>query len=94
MSQSKPVIVTTKHRGVFFGHLNSDQNETNNSLVLTDCRNVIHWSADTKGFLGLASDGPGSGSKIGATAPRVLIHDITSLADCTEKASKAFGEWQ
>ena len=94
MSESKAVIVTTAHRGVFFGYLNGDQDETSKSLSLTNCRNVIYWSSDTKGFLGLASDGPGNNSKIGATAPRVRLHDITSLADCTEKASKAFGAWE
>ncbi|TPV94879.1 MAG: hypothetical protein B7733_13160 [Myxococcales bacterium FL481] len=87
-----PVLVTTVHRGVFFGRLSEDQDENNKTLVLTGCRNVIYW-AGSRGFLGLAERGPDDGSRIGAMAPRVRLHDITSVSECTPEAAKKFEEW-
>lgn len=89
----KAVLVTTEHRGVFFGELEDDTDQAARSLTLKNCRNAIYWSGD-KGFLGLASDGPQNGSRIGSTAPNVLLHDITSVSACTDKAATAFREWK
>lgn len=88
----RPVIVTTEFRGVFYGRLSDDQDEAAKSLVLTECRNAIYWSG-SRGFLGLASHGPESESKVGTTAPRVLLHGVTSVTDCTEAAAKAWEGW-
>lgn len=90
---SRPVVVTTAHRGVFFGFLSADQDESARSLILTDCRNVIYWSG-TRGFLGLSSHGPEEGSRIGSTAPRVLLHDVTSVADCTDEAAERWRSFE
>ncbi len=88
----KPVIITTAHRGVFFGDLSDDQNENDKTLVLKNCRNVIYWSG-RRGFLGLAAHGPEDGSKIGSSAPHVRLHDVTSVSQCTDQAAEAFREW-
>ena len=90
--QTKAVLVTTAHRGVFYGRLAEGQDENDRTLVLEDCRNVIYWQGPA-GFLGLAADGPAEGSRIGAAAPRVRLHDITSLTDCTEAAAARFESW-
>ena len=90
---NKAVIVTTQHRGVFFGRLENGQDETARSLVLVGCRNAMYWSG-TRGFLGLASHGPEPESKIGATAPRVLLHDVTSITDCTDVAAEKWESWK
>ena len=90
--QIKAVLVTTAHRGVFYGRLAAGQDENDRTLVLEDCRNVIYWQGPA-GFLGLAAEGPAEGSRIGAAAPRVRLHDITSLTDCTEAAAARFESW-
>jgi hypothetical protein len=90
----KSVIVTTQHRGVFYGVLNTDeQPESDRTLILNNCRNAIYW-AGSRGFLGLASDGPEKGSRVGSTAPRVVLHDVTSVSDCTPKAAQAWEGWK
>jgi hypothetical protein len=89
---SKPVIVTTAHRGVFYGCLSDDQDMAAKTLILAGCRNAIYW-AGKKGFLGLASDGPDDGSKIGSMAPRVMLHDVTSVSECTETAAEKWESW-
>lgn len=95
MAKSKtiPVLVTTAHRGVFFGHLDAEEDETERSLVLTDCRNAIYW-AGKRGFLGLASHGPDEGSRIGTAAPRVLLHDVTSVTHCSAEAAAKWENWK
>lgn len=86
----KPVVVTTQHRGVFFGFIDPAF-ENERTLDITEVRNCISWSASIGGFMGLAAVGPNRDCKIGKQAPRVVLHDITSVLDCTEEAVKA---WQ
>ena len=90
--ERKAVLVTTESRGVFFGYLEEGQDESSRELVLCQCRNAIYW-AGKKGFLGLASDGPDEGSRIGVTATRVRLHGVTSLTECTAAAAKKWSEW-
>lgn len=84
-----PVLVTTQYRGVFFGFVDPVE-KANKSLTLTDCRCCISWAASVGGFLGLAAVGPNRDCKIGTQAPSVLLHDITSVTDCTEAAVEAW----
>lgn len=85
-----PVLVTTQFRGVFFGFVDP-KDKPNKSLTLTDCRCCISWASSVGGFLGLAATGPNRDCKIGTQAPSVLLHDVTSVTDCTEEAVQA---WQ
>ena len=85
--KAKPVLVTTEHRGVFFGFLES---RIGNSVVLQGARCAIYWN--TKGgFLELAQIGPNDGSRIGSAAPRLELFDVTSIADVTPEAVE---KWQ
>lgn len=76
------VLVTTEHRGVFFGYATDVSGDT---IDLRAARNCIYWPSSTKGFLGLASDGPGEGSKIGPAA-NLQLRKITSVAQVTPEA--------
>ena len=80
----KAVLVTTAHRGVFFGFLES---RDGNSVVLSQARCAIKWST-TGGFLELAHVGPNKNSKIGSPAPRIELFDVTSIADVTPEATE------
>lgn len=83
-SIGRPVLVTTAHRGVFFGYAKHTKGPI---IKLARARNCIYWSADVRGFLGLAETGPSSSCKIGARAD-VELRDITSVAEVTEAAAK------
>lgn len=86
-----PVLVTTEHRGVFFGFAESKEaTESKASIRLKKVRNCIYWSSDVGGFLGLASKGPTESCRIGREAPSVLLHDITSVTECSEEAVSAW----
>lgn len=80
----RAVLVTTTHRGVFFGYATDTDGA---AIQLRAARNCIYWSADNKGFLGLASHGPTSSAKVGPAAD-LQLRDITSVAEVTEEAVK------
>ena len=44
---ARPVVVTTAHRGVFFGYTDDADGE---QVALTRSRLCIYWSADVQGF--------------------------------------------
>lgn len=64
--KSRPVLVTTEYRGVFFGYATETDGET---IKLDNARNCLYWSTDVMGFLGLAATGPTAGCRIGPPAP-------------------------
>lgn len=81
-SGERAVLVTTVHRGVFFGYATDTTGET---IFLRRCRNAVYWVGGVKGFLGLASTGPLDGSRIGPAAD-VTLRSITSVAEVTAGA--------
>ena len=90
--KERAVLVTTAHRGVFFGYAAEEFKEQQNGLLcgsLRAARNCIYWPAGNKGFLGLASDGPMSGAKVGPAAD-IELRDITCVAECTDAAVVAW----
>lgn len=91
---NRPVIVTTAHRGVFFGYLVGEP--AKKKVLLTNARNCVYWSEQLRGFIGLADSGPGSGCKVGPKAPEITLFDVTSVVVCTEAAAAAWEKapWQ
>ena len=87
-----PVLVTTAHRGVFFGFVETRESvESKEKIWLTNARNCIRWSSSVGGFLGLANVGPVS-ALVGKSVSELLLHDITSVAICSESAAAAWVE--
>jgi len=81
--EQKPVVVTTKYRGVFFGYL-SDRD--GNRVVIAKARNCLCWSRQTRGFIGLSTDGPNSECRIGPASPSLELFGVTSISDVTPQA--------
>lgn len=88
--RQRAVLVTTDkdRRGVFYGF--SSASIGDDIVVLTRARNVVYWSRDCRGVFGLAANGPSNGCKIGPEVSRIEINGVTSIADCTRAAVKAF----
>lgn len=78
------VIVTTEHRGVFFGYAKPSDIDKD-VIPLTRARLCIYWSADVKGFMGLAANGPTEGCRIGPAAD-IKIRKITAVLSVTPEA--------
>lgn len=83
----RPVIVTTAHRGVFYGEVKGETSGP--QIVLRNCRMAIRWGT-TKGLWELAATGPTDRSKISAVAPQVELRDITAVLDVTPAAAEAW----
>lgn len=80
--KERAVLVTTAHRGVFFGYASKTDGET---ITLKRARICVYWSSDLRGFMGLASAGPSNGCKIGPAAD-IELRAITSVVAVTPEA--------
>jgi Domain of unknown function (DUF6948) len=80
----RAVLVTTAHRGVFFGYASETSGET---IKLRAARLCVYWSADLRGFMGLASAGPNGSCKVGPAAD-LELRNITAVVEVSEAAVK------
>jgi len=82
----RPVIVTTEHRGVFYGMASNTSEET---IHLKDARMVIYFGT-TRGLMQLAEEGPTSKSKISAKAD-IEVRKVTAVIEVSPAAQT---KWQ
>jgi len=82
----RAVLVTTAHRGVFFGYAKNTAGET---IHLRAARLCVYWSADLRGFMGLAAHGPSSSCRIGPAAD-IELRNITAVVAVSPKAVEAW----
>lgn len=86
----KPVLVTTQHRGVFFGYMEEQARSTLPAeLMLYRARNCIYWDSTVKGFMGLSANGPTARCRIGPEAD-ITLYDITSVSAVSPLAVTAW----
>lgn len=83
----RPVLVTTAHRGVFFGYAEDTIGET---IALKRSRLAVYWSADCKGFMGLAANGPTADCRIGPPAD-ITLRNITAVVEID---AAAVAKWE
>ena len=81
----RPVLVTTTHRGVFFGYARSIDGET---IALERARLCLRWRG-IKGFMALASSGPGPQCLIGPAAD-IVLRDISAVVSVSPEAVAAW----
>lgn len=86
-SGERAVVVTTEHRGVFFGYATDTDGE---AIELKRARLCLKWTAEVKGFMGLAATGPTRGCRIGPAVPGITLRKITSVLEVTPEAVKAW----
>ncbi len=82
----RAVLVTTAHRGVFFGYATDTDGK---DIKLKKARNCVYWSVDVKGFLGLAKTGPTASCRIGPPAD-IDLRDVTCVAEVSTEATAAW----
>lgn len=87
-----PVVVTTEHKGVFFGYMNKGHSKDVLSVRLERARMCVYWSAEMKGVVGLAATGPNHRCKIGPAAPAITLQKVTSIMECSPEATRAWEE--
>lgn len=87
-----PLVVTTAHKGVFFGYGVPSAAKT---IRLEKARMAVYWPPANKGVLGLAATGPLQGSRIGPAVPGITLSDVTSVMETSKEAAEKFesGPW-
>lgn len=78
----RPVIVTTEHKGVFFGYADDTTGATVN---LKRARMAIYFGT-TRGVMELAETGPTDKSRISARAD-LELRKITAVLEVTQEAT-------
>lgn len=90
VTQGKPVVVTTEHKGVFFGFATGPTAGAD-TIELLHGQMCVYWSQGVKGVLGLAATGPDKQCKVTAPVPRIELSKVTAVMDATSEAVTA---WQ
>lgn len=85
-----PIMVTTLHKGVFFGYYPADGDREATTVTLEKAQMAVYWPPEQRGVLGLAANGPVDGSRITPAVPEITLQDVTSLTVCSEEAAKAW----
>jgi hypothetical protein len=87
--KERAVLVTTAHKGVFFGYTTETSGPT---IKLKRARNCVYWPPSNQGFMGLAEHGPKDGARIGPRAD-IELRNITSVSEVTPEAVKRWEDF-
>ncbi len=87
----RAVIVTTAHKGIFFGWATDTDGA---SIKLRAARLCVYWTSDLRGFMGLAANGPSNSCRVGPPAD-ITLRDITAVLEVTPLAVEKWekGPW-
>ena len=88
MNAKKPLIVTTEHRGVFFGYGVPSDKPT---IELENARMCVYWTTEMKGVFGLAARGPQPGCRIGPAVAKIILRDVTAVVEASLQAA---AQWE
>lgn len=83
-----PILVTTSHRGVFFGYVESLDSVHGETITLRNARNCLYWSSAVRGFLGLAGTGPNKDCRVGPKVLTLTLRNVTAVALATAEAAQ------
>lgn len=87
-NNNKALLVTTAHKGVFFGY---GTPTTESTIRLERARMCVYWTVECRGVLGLAVTGPTANCKIGPAVPSIILREVTSI---TEVSDEAIAQWE
>jgi hypothetical protein len=91
-----PVVVTTEHRGVFFGWREPGpvflHPADAKAMTLTDAQMCVYWAEDVKGVLGLASHGPTRHCKVTRPVASLTVTEVTGVLDASDEAVKSWAD--
>ncbi len=80
-----PLMVTTAHKGVFFGYGETTDADT---IRLEKARMCVYWSQDMKGIMGLASQGPSKSCRVGPAVAAITLQGVTSIVEVSKEAAE------
>lgn len=86
-NKKQPLLVTTAHKGVFFGY---GKPSTGEVIVLERARMCVYWDQSVKGVFGLAVMGPSIHCRIGPSVSRLHLRNVTSVSEVSQTAEAAW----
>ena len=84
---SRPVLVTTDQRGIYFGYAEATDGTT---IKLARARCCMYLARDVMGALGLASEGPSGACRISPPADL----ELRGVASVVEVTPEAVAKWE
>ena len=87
--KSVPMVITTAHKGVFFGYGDPSDKAT---IRIEKARMCVYWSQDARSVLGMAANGPTKGCRIGPSVLAITLTEVTSVIEVSEDAAQKFEE--
>lgn len=91
MERKPQVIVTTERRGVFYGTLES-YDEDKRVAVLSNAVMAIYWGT-TKGLFELAATGPTDKSRISSPVERIRVELCECWIEVSAPAAEAWRQF-
>ena len=85
-----PLVVTTLHKGVFFGYGEKPTGDCPKSIRIERAQMCVSWATSIHGVLGLAATGPDNNCKIGPAVPSITLSDVTSVMEASDEAAAAW----
>lgn len=82
------VVVVAEGNAIFCGWTTTPDADV---IKLRAARQAVYYSADTRGLLGLAANGPGKDSRIGPAA-NITVRSVTHVIECSPGAIKKWEE--
>ena len=83
----KNILVTTKHRGVFVGTVDDDNDLTREHLTdLQRCKMVVRWR-NSNGLPYFAKHGPTENCQVSKATDALVIRDVTAVFAVTDEAA-------
>lgn len=93
-SKTRPVVVTTAHRGVFVGY--TADPPCAEIVTLERGRMIVYWPPEVHGVLGLAVRGPVEGSRVSPAVKSIALRNVTAIIEASPAAAKQWEKepWQ
>jgi hypothetical protein len=91
-SSERWAVVTSQYRDLYYGKVVTADADIikNKAATVEQCRHIGYWKGPVGGLSGLAAEGPGPGSRIGAPNPSSLLTGVAHVHDVTEAARAKF----
>jgi hypothetical protein len=87
-TEERMVVVVTQGNAIFCGWATDTDGA---EIKLRAARQAVYYSADTRGVLGLAANGPGKNSRIGPAA-NITVRNVTHVVECSPSAVRVWEE--
>jgi hypothetical protein len=85
-NEERLYIVLTEFKEIFCGW---SSDVSGDRIRLRNARQAVYYSAETHGLLGLATNGPAKGSKIGPAA-NIEVRRVVNVIECSQAAIAAW----